>query len=88
MLFSDFYKIMVNKLTFVGFRGVIASISLPGSAPGSNVTVICRISESRPSFSYENTVAEGTNLMPVKAVHRNERFLCLVQIDKLCHKLE
>ena len=31
MLFSEWYKIMVNKVTFLGFRGAIAS---PGSAPG------------------------------------------------------
>jgi len=29
--FSELYKIMVNKVTFVGFRGVIVPL---GSAPG------------------------------------------------------
>ena len=33
MLFSKFYKIMVNKVTFVGFSGgVIVSIAPSGSA--------------------------------------------------------
>jgi len=27
MLFSELYKIIVNKLTFVGFRGAIAAIA-------------------------------------------------------------
>jgi len=27
MLFSELYKILVNKVTFVGFRGAIAAIS-------------------------------------------------------------
>jgi len=31
-LFSELYKIMVKKVTFVGFRGAIAP---PGSAPDS-----------------------------------------------------
>jgi len=30
MLFSELYKIIVNKVTFLGFRGAIAP---PGSAP-------------------------------------------------------
>jgi len=33
MLFSELYKIMVKKVTFVGFRGAIAPIASPGSAP-------------------------------------------------------
>jgi len=36
---------------------------------------ICRKSESSLSFSYENIVTEGTNLMPIKAMRRDERFL-------------
>jgi len=31
---SELYKIMVKKVTFVGFRGVIAPIASPGSASG------------------------------------------------------
>jgi len=31
------------------------------------LTKICRKLEPRPSFSYENTVTEGTNLWPIKA---------------------
>jgi len=33
MLFSELYKIMVNKDTFVGFRDRRSPQSLPGSAP-------------------------------------------------------
>jgi len=33
MLFSELYTIMVNKVTFAGFRGAIAPIATPGSAP-------------------------------------------------------
>jgi len=33
MLFSDLYKIMVKKITFVGFSGAI--VPTPGSAPES-----------------------------------------------------
>ena len=33
MLFFELYKIMVNKVTFVGFRGAIALMPPPGSAP-------------------------------------------------------
>jgi len=51
------------------------------------LTKICRKSESNLSFSYENSVTEGTNLRPVKAVRRVERFLSLAQIDKLYHEL-
>jgi len=32
MLFSELYKIMVNKVTFVSFRGATAPIAPPGSA--------------------------------------------------------
>jgi len=49
---------------------------------------ICRKSESSLSFSYENTVTEGANLRPVKAVRRDERFLSLAQTDKHCHELK
>jgi len=38
---------------------------------------ICRKSESSLSFSYESTVTEGTNLRPIKAMRRDERFLSL-----------
>jgi len=34
MLFSELYKNMVNKVTFVGFRGTITTIDPCGSAPG------------------------------------------------------
>jgi len=34
MLFSELYKIMVDKVTFVGFRGEITS---HGSAPGHSL---------------------------------------------------
>jgi len=46
-------------------------------------TKLCRKSESSLSFSCANTVTEGTNLRPVKAVRRDERFLSLAQINKL-----
>jgi len=41
------------------------------------LTKYCRTSESSLLFSYENTVAERTNLWPVKAVRRDESFLSL-----------
>jgi len=41
------------------------------------LTKICRKSESSLSFSYESTVTEGTNLRPIKAIRRDERFLSL-----------
>jgi len=41
------------------------------------LTKTCRKSESSLTFSYENTVTEGTNLRPIKAVRRDERFLSL-----------
>jgi len=41
------------------------------------LTKFCRMSESSLLFSYENTVTERTNLRPVKAVRRDERFLSL-----------
>jgi len=34
-------------------------------------------SESSLSFSYKNTVTEGTNLRPIKAMRRDERFYSL-----------
>ena len=33
ILFSEMYKIMVNKVTFVGFRGAIAPIAHPLDPP-------------------------------------------------------
>jgi len=33
MLFFELYKITVSKVTFVDFRGAIAPIPPPGSAP-------------------------------------------------------
>jgi len=41
------------------------------------LTKACRKSEPSLSFSYENTVTEGTNLRLIKAVRRDERFLSL-----------
>jgi len=38
------------------------------------LTKISRKSESSLSFSYESSVTEGTNLRPIKAMRRNERF--------------
>jgi len=38
------------------------------------------MSESSLLFSYENTVAEGTNLRPVKAVRHDERFFFLLAL--------
>jgi len=52
------------------------------------LTKICRKAESSPCFSYENTVTEGANLKPVKAMGRDERFLSLAQINKLYHELK
>jgi len=49
---------------------------------------ICRKSESSLSLSYENTITEGANIRPVKAVRPDERFLSLAQIDKLYHELK
>jgi len=44
MLLSELYKIMVNKVTFVVFRGMIAPIAHPpGSAPGSNRALVERV---------------------------------------------
>jgi len=34
MLLSELYKTMVNKVTFVGFRGEIAAIALANTAQG------------------------------------------------------
>jgi len=45
------------------------------------LTKFCSKSESSLLFSYENTVTEGTNLRPIKAVRRNERFLSLAQVS-------
>jgi len=41
------------------------------------LTKICWKSESSLSFSYENIITEGTNLRPIKAMRRDERFLSL-----------
>jgi len=43
------------------------------------LTKIWRKSESSLSFSYENTVAEGTHLRPTKEIRRDERFLSLAR---------
>jgi len=37
----------------------------------------CRKLESRLLFSYETTITVGTNLRPIKAMRRDERFLSL-----------
>jgi len=52
------------------------------------LTKTCRKSESGLSYSYENTVAEGTNLRPIKAIHRDERFLsfALWSLEKRAHR--
>jgi len=51
------------------------------------LTKIWKKPESSLSISYENTVTEGTNLRPVKSVHRDERVLSLAEIYKLFHEL-
>jgi len=45
----------------------------------------CELKKHCLSFSYETTISEVANLRPVKAARRDERFLSLVQIDKLYH---
>jgi len=54
------------------------------------LTKIWRKSESRLSFSYENTVTEGTHLRPIKASRRDERFLSLalklILLEKHAHR--
>jgi len=52
MLFSGMYKIMVNKVTFAGFRGAIAS---PGSAP---VVRLVTIEQRYPIFLLPRTPSE------------------------------
>jgi len=44
-----------------------------------NVNVKKKLQDIRinQSFGYENTFTEGTNLRPIKAMRRNERFLSL-----------
>jgi len=42
-------------------------------------TKICKKPESSPSFSYENTFTEGTNLRLAKTVHRDEYVLSLAK---------
>jgi len=51
------------------------------------LTKVCKKSESSFSFNYQNTVTEGTNLRPVKAVRRDKRVLSLARIYKPYHKL-
>jgi len=51
------------------------------------ITKICEQPESNLSFKCGNSVAEETNLKPVKAVHRNERVLSLAQNDEHCYEL-
>jgi len=41
------------------------------------LTKICRKSESRLLFSYENTVTVRTNLRPIKPMRPNDRFLSI-----------
>jgi len=54
------------------------------------LTKIWRKSESSLSFSYENSVTEGTNLRPIKAMRRSERFLSLavkrILLEKHAHR--
>jgi len=54
------------------------------------LTKLCRKSESRLEFSYENTVTEGTNLRPIKSMRSNERFLSLalkcILLEKHAHR--
>jgi len=54
------------------------------------LTKMCRKSESSLLFSYESTVTEGTNLRPIKAMHRNECFLSLafewILLEKHAHR--
>jgi len=71
MLFSGLYKIMVNKVTFAGFRGAIAS---PGSAPVVRLVTIestqfdNKDSEPKPQvtlrkFPEENTIFSQTHIL-------------------------
>jgi len=46
MLFSELYKIMVKKVTFVGFRGEIALIAPPWIRPCSHVTSVFKMWKS------------------------------------------
>jgi len=55
MLFSELYKITVNKVTFVGFRG--GGDRRPGSAPGYSA---CTMPVSRSEESASLTTAGGS----------------------------
>jgi len=55
------------------------------------LTKICKKSQSSLSFRYENTVNEGINLRPIKAMRRDERFFhqCLIKwilLEKHAHR--
>jgi len=43
MMFSDLYKIMVNKAIFVGFRGAIAPESAPGQVLSDSVFFLSKL---------------------------------------------
>jgi len=55
------------------------------------LTKICRKSESILSFNCGNTVTEGTNLRPIEAVRRYQRFLSLalkwILVEKHAHRV-
>jgi len=44
MLFSELYKIMVNKVTSLGFKGSDGPNRPPESAPSRNRVLICNFS--------------------------------------------
>jgi len=64
MLFSDLYKITASKVIFVGFRGAIAPIAPPGSAPAVVApvwinSVFCRCPDvrCREEYIYRNELS-------------------------------
>jgi len=73
MLFSELYKIMVNKVTFVGFREEIAPIALPGSATGIDrndwtwYVVTCLQCMSRSSSAVLSVTSMISSFHPVLA---------------------
>jgi len=85
MLFSELYKTMVNKVTFVGFRGG-GDRPLPGSAPGAVCVGRCFPIQPNLLENFYTTLPSNVQTYGFSITYPTEEVLFGNDLFPLCKK--